>query len=49
MQIIRNRYRRDTRQQDEDEETWFNDEEDFSEELDSYVMKSEYVCLMMKT
>lgn len=44
MQIIRNsRYRRDQRQLEEEEESWFNEEEDFSEELDSYsVMKSEY-------
>lgn len=48
MQIIRNRYRRDTRQLEEEEESWFNEEEDFSEELDSYsVMKSEYVLIFV--
>lgn len=42
LPIIRSgRYRRDQRQLDEDEEMWFNEEEDFAEELDSYnVMKS---------
>ncbi|XP_055848606.1 serine/threonine-protein phosphatase 4 regulatory subunit 3 isoform X2 [Episyrphus balteatus] len=43
LPIIRSgRYRRDQRQLDEDEEMWFNEEEDFAEELDSYnVMKIE--------
>lgn len=39
--IRNNRYRRDQRQLEEEEEIWFNEEEDFAEELDSYsVMKS---------
>ncbi|XP_037946166.1 serine/threonine-protein phosphatase 4 regulatory subunit 3-like [Teleopsis dalmanni] len=41
--IIRGgRFRRDQRQMEEEEEMWFNEEEDFAEELDTYnnVMKS---------
>lgn len=36
------RFRRDQRQMEEEEEMWFNEEEDFAEELDTYnsVMKS---------
>ncbi|XP_067619502.1 serine/threonine-protein phosphatase 4 regulatory subunit 3 isoform X2 [Eurosta solidaginis] len=40
--IIRSRFRRDPRQMDDEEEMWFNEEEDFADEYDTYnsVMKS---------
>uniref|UniRef100_A0A0A1XG11 Serine/threonine-protein phosphatase 4 regulatory subunit 3 n=1 Tax=Zeugodacus cucurbitae TaxID=28588 RepID=A0A0A1XG11_ZEUCU len=42
LPIIRGRFRRDPRQMDDEEEMWFNEEEDFADEYDTYnsVMKS---------
>nr|XP_036224131.1 serine/threonine-protein phosphatase 4 regulatory subunit 3 isoform X3 [Bactrocera oleae] len=42
LPIIRSRFRRDPRQMDDEEEMWFNEEEDFADEYDTYnsVMKS---------
>lgn len=49
LPIIRSggRFRRDQRQMEEEEEMWFNEEDDFTEEIDSYnnVMKCNYSIL----